>query len=428
MGLSTSQGLIEFLSSCPSSWHATNLAQKKLLEAGFIELRLSEQWRLQEGGRYLCRLNTGAMIAFIAKMQSNQLALLGCHTESPCLRVKANGFIQEDGVWMAHVEPYGSPILASWFFKDLGVCAQLLVDTPIGPVEKWVTIEEPIGILESPSIHLDRDLNQKGFAIDKQKHLKVLLGSKGSEHPLKSLLEEAAGGTILSHEIMLFALEKASFLHLDKEWIASWRIDNLASCAACVDALIGVQETNSFCTAVFANHEEIGSQTYSGAQSSNYLYLIRKAFEACSIPENRQLQMIHEGLFCSIDNAHGLHPCYSELFEPSHKPKLGLGPVVKYHPGGKYCTDAQSAARVQWLAKASNIPTQSFHIRADLTCGSTIGPLLSTALGIPGVDIGIPQLAMHATREVMHAKDYAYLVNLLKAFLTKLPKVQGAQL
>jgi aspartyl aminopeptidase len=426
---SLKQNLIDTFNHSPSSRHAVNRACARFLRAGFQELIFNEPWAIQPQKRYFSRIANGALLAFVASKKASRLALLGCHTDSPSLKLKQRGLVREEGFWIAHVEPYGNPILASCFYKDLGICAQLLVQGAEGPIEKWIILEEPIGILLSASIHLDRDINQKGFAPDKQKHLKVLIATESSneQHPLLSKLESLAQGPLLNFEIDFFVLEKAQTLHFDQNLLASWRIDNLASCEACVESMIGVQEPSTFSMALFANHEEIGSNTYSGAQSSRYLHLVHKALEATGFNSDERFSMIHKGLLCSIDNAHGFHPCYSELYEPHHKPLLGSGPVIKFHSGGKYATDASTSSIIQWIANRNKIPLQHFYMRSDLMCGSTIGPILSSLLGIPAIDIGVAQLAMHASRELLHLKDYQNLVSLLTHVLKELPSLQEDQ-
>lgn len=418
-----------FLNDCPSQWHASGFIDQELKKAGFKKLT-SFQGPYQESAGYYVEIGPGARLAFRAKSKASSLSLIGCHSESPMLRVKENGLFQEEGVWIAHVEPYGSPILASWMYKDLGLCARVISKTNKGLNERLINIAEPLGLLLSPAIHLDRDINQKGLVLDKQKHLKVLMGSAQTpKHPLLTKTEERMEGeNIFSYELYFYPLEKAKSLALDSQWIASWRIDNLASCSACLEALLeSSHDNNSPLTfTLFADHEEIGSQTYAGAASSRYRELIDEILLGLGYGSSQIAQLKSEALFYSVDGAHGLHPAYKELYETRHAPKLGEGVVVKVNPSGRYSSDARTIARLKWMAAKANLPLQSFHMRADLPCGTTIGPILCTSLGVEGVDIGLAQLAMHASREMMHLKDYEDLVSLLKlAHLHSAPCVQS---
>lgn len=407
--------LEKFLSHCPSQWQASQYITEKLENAHFKPLDMSQA--CEEGQGYWMDLGPGARLAFRARSQARHLSVIGCHTESPMLRIKEQGFLQEEGVWIAHVEPYGSPILASWMYKDLALCGRLLTETETGLSERFIHLNEPLGILLSPAIHLDREMNQKGLVPDKQKHLKVLLGNIQSEiHPLikrlQSLVKEEK---ILSHELYFYPLEKAQPLSLDPNWVTSWRIDNLASCAACLEALLltKTQTTSPLTLTIFADHEEIGSQTYSGAASNRYRETIDQILSWLGYIPLKQSRLKKEAFLYSVDGAHGLHPVYKELYEPHHAPRLGEGVVIKHNPLGRYITDARSAARLKWLASKADVQLQAFHMRADLPCGSTIGPILSTNLGMEGVDLGLAQLSMHASRELMHLKDYQDLVTLL---------------
>lgn len=410
--------LEHFLSFQPSQWHAALAIDRYLEQAGFEKLCL--QSAPIEGKGYWVEVGAGARVAFRAKTKSNSLALIGCHTESPMLRLKENGLLQEEGMALAHVEPYGSPILGSWMFKDLGLFARVMTETPTGVQEHLINIKEPIGILLTPAIHLDRDMNQKGLLIDKQKHLKVLLGNprEDGNHPLQEKIKQQIGNLpILQQEVFFYPLEKATSLSLDSQWVASWRIDNLASCAACLEALIesSVQASSPLAITFFADHEEIGSETCYGAASNRYSQILAEILSWLGYDSATMSQLKQNALLYSVDGAHGLHPVYKELYEPSHLPKLGQGVVIKFNPSGRYSTDGRSAAQLRWLANKANVPVQSFHMRADLPCGSTIGPILSTRLGVAGVDIGVPQLAMHASREMMHLGDYQQLKKLLMA-------------
>lgn len=417
VSLNTFPILKDLLNECPSQWHASQKIDFYLQKNGFEKASPHLNKAPKEGQGYFMEVGPGARIAFIARSKANSLSLIGCHTESPMLRIKENGFLQEEGIWMAHVEAYGSPILASWLFKDLGLCGRVLTQTATGIREHFINIKEPLGLLLTPAIHLDRDMNQKGLIVDKQKHLKVLLGSDNkAEHPLRLLLKKTIGEeSILDHELFFYPLEKASSLKLDPQWVASWRIDNLASCSACLEALIEsrLNDTSPLSITLFADHEEIGSETFSGAASQRYILAIENILSWLGYTNNESTLLKQKALLYSVDGAHGLHPSYKNLYEPSHLPKLGQGVVIKFNPSGRYSTDGRTAARLRWLAHQANVPLQNFHMKADLPCGSTIGPILSTHLGVEGVDIGLPQLAMHASREMMHLQDYQNLKRLL---------------
>lgn len=414
------QALLKLLASCPTSIHTSRYLIQQFEEAGFERLDESTPWKLRKNQRYVLPVGSGSVLAWTTPNKPSWLSLLGCHTESPMLRIKSHGFGKEEGYWTALVEMYGSPILSSWFFKDLGLAGRFFVRHKEGIKEHFVHFNEPIGILLSPAIHLQRDMNDKGLVIDKQKHLKVLLGNQGQHHPVEKRLLELAQlsgsfqDVILSHELYFYPLESPQTFSTDIQWLASWRIDNLASCGACLQSMIHSKpDPNVLAMALFADHEEIGSQTSSGAASGKYPELIERILQELGLASHEKAQMLSKGFLCSVDGAHGLHPVYNDLYEPLHKPKLGEGPVIKYNSSGRYASSAQSCAIIQWHATQARVPLQSFHMRADLPCGSTIGPILSTSLGLEGVDIGLPQLAMHASRELMHLGDYEKLVHLL---------------
>lgn len=431
------QELLDLLSYSPTSYHLCRNLKQRLEKSGFQLFKQDSSFKAKEGQGYFLEVGPGAMVAWVHQVKPLFLTLAACHTESPSLRIKADGFIWQNGHAMAHVEPYGSPILASWFFKDLKLAGRVVYEKEGKLFDDLLEIDESVGLLLSPAIHLDREIDTKGFAIDRQNHLKVLLTApvtaqgketdeKNREHPLLSAIlenlhkneksERRALIKLLSHDLHFYPLESAKTLFCDKQLIASARIDNVASVAAILGALeVARPNKDQLNIAIFADSEEIGSSTYGGAHSIRYLKILEKILQLTGLQEHEKEKLLESALLASVDGAHGLAPCYSELYEPYHTPILGKGPVLKYNYNGRYASDLKSIGQVKRHADKVKVPLQNFHMRADKPCGSTIGPILSTALGMPAVDLGVGQLAMHATRELMHLDDYKNLRELLKS-------------
>lgn len=417
--------LTHFLDQSPTPWHAVQELGNRLASCDFIPLDERLPWTLEPGKKYFVSRG-GALCAFILPSEKpKKITLLTAHTDSPALKIKPSPCFYRDHMAFLGVEVYGSPLLSSWLNRDLGIAGYAVVTNNQGePEEKLVFCDDLRLVIPQLAIHLDKEVNEKGLILNKQAHLCPLLGLFDPLPEASSLIEHLlrrhlSFHSLLSAELFLTPLESPQFLGYHNEMLASCRLDNLASVHACACALayLDTPSPHTLQMAVFWNHEEIGSHTHAGAHSPFLGDLLKRIEHLLGLNPEEAVLLKNRSLCLSIDMAHGLNPNYADKHDDAHTPRLGKGIAIKYNAQQKYASTATSAAPVIQACQALSIPHQTFVCRSDIPCGSTVGPIIAQTLGIPTVDIGIPQLSMHSIREVMACQDYLSLCQLLTHLL-----------
>ncbi|WP_424948032.1 M18 family aminopeptidase [Candidatus Spongiihabitans sp.] len=414
---------LNYLSRSPTPYHAVANIAETLETAGYSRLRESDSWPKLATGKYYLTRNDSALIAFkLAQPPAEHgFRLIGAHTDSPCLKIKPNAITVNHGYAKLGVEVYGGALLNPWFDRDLALAGRVTVQTKAGAIDNFlINIDQPIAFIPSLAIHLDREANEHR-GINKQTHLPAVIcradkDSRNFEALLKQWLQqqypELAPAKILAFELSLYDHQPPRLVGLEREFIASARLDNLLSCHAAVEALLNANQRSNQVIAL-NDHEEVGSASTSGAQGS----LLHSALSRiCAGDENLQ-RAISRSMLVSADNAHGVHPNYPEAHEPAHQPLINNGPVIKINHNQRYATNSETAAVFKAVCDDNKIPYQVVVVRSDMRCGSTIGPITATRLGVRTVDVGVPQLGMHSIRELAGVKDVAYLTTALKGFL-----------
>lgn len=416
---------IDFLNTSPTPWHAIKSIVEMLQSSGYNQLFEEETWLLKPNSKYFCIRNGSSLCAFITPNHfPKSIRILGSHTDSPGLKLKPNAEFKKENLLMLGLEVYGSPLITSWFNRDLGIAGRITYVDLQGNIKSAdIKIENAPVVIPQLAIHLDRSVNENGLMINKQNQLaaiaKIIDPDLTSDY-WKDLITPIYPDfvSLLSHDLFLFPLEKANFLGKDQQMIASYRIDNLSGVFASISSLISTKtNSNDLKIAVLWDNEEIGSETAQGAGSPFLLHLLERVCLSYSPSREDFLSLLRRSLCLSVDLAHATHPNYSDKHEPNHLIKMGGGIVLKYNAQQRYATDASSASSVVTLCQKEKIPFQHFVTRGDIPCGTTIGPIHSVITGISTVDIGIPQLSMHSAREILSCKDFHYLCQLLSAFL-----------
>ncbi len=410
--------LLAFLAASPSPFHAVSTAAARLGEAGFVRTELTDRWDAPiargfvEIGGTLIAWHTGELA------EPNQpFAILGGHTDSPTLRLKQNHDSVRDGVSMVALEPYGGPLLESWFDLDLGVAGRVVLHDG---AELLVRVDEPLLRVPRLAIHLDRD----GSKLDRQRHLDAACSL--TERPFLAELGERAGfdhSRVAGFDLMAFDLRAPERTGANGEFVASARLDNQVTCSAAVDALLAAAEigdSRARQVVVLFDHEEVGSTSERGADSTLLLNVLERLALAAGADREDFLRAIAGSVCLSGDMAHATHPNQPEKHEPLHRISLGKGPVLKVNQNLRYATDGRGAAFFARACAAAGVEMQRYVHRADLPCGSTIGPISSARTGILTIDVGAPQLAMHSAREMMAADDVAAYAKALAAFFGEL--------
>lgn len=422
------QELLDFLNASPTAWHAVDNVKKKLEEAGFTQLFEEEVWKLKPGGQYFVIRNGSSLCAFVIPLQKPDLAhVIGSHTDSPGFKLKPNPEFRRENMVMLGVEIYGGPLITSWLNRDLGIAGRVSYTDAKGKIcESLVRLDQHPVVLPQLAIHLDRQVNENGLLLNKQEHLNVLAGLVDDKSDKYSFLEDQlkeqlAYKDLLGFDLFLFPLEKASLIGINKQLIASYRIDNLNGVCASVAALYDSSQPSHNTLKVIAlwDNEEIGSDTAQGAGSPFLAHTIERVTLALKMSREEYLCLMQKSLCVSVDLGHALHPNYMEKHEANHRLLMQHGIIVKYNSQHKYASDARSGAKMIDLCKKNRIPIQKFVNRNDIPCGSTIGPIHAHNTGMATVDIGCAQLSMHSARELTACQDYSNMKVLLTAFLSQ---------
>jgi len=428
---SFNQGLLDYLTLSPTPFHAVDNTKAFLLDAGFELLNEADTWQLKPGGRYCVTRNDSSIIAFsLAKKNrvENGFHMVGAHTDSPCLKVKPNPNKKVKGYYQLGVEVYGGALLNPWFDRDLSLAGRVNYETKKGIIKNTLlNTNKPVAVIPSLAIHLDREANENR-TVNKQNHLAPILmleqGNKKDnfQELLLAMLREINNISdvkqVLDYELFFYDSQAAAITGLHDEFISSARLDNLLSCYVGLMALLNAKPNRS--TLLVCNdHEEVGSASTSGAQGPFLKSVLERLFDS---PEELT-RCLHNSMMVSADNAHGVHPNYPDKHDENHGPVLNQGPVIKLNANQRYATNSETSALFRQICQEAEENVQSFVVRSDMACGSTIGPITASELGVKTIDVGVPTFAMHSIREMAGSKDAFSLYKvLMKYFDHSAPK------
>lgn len=407
-----SRDLLHFISKSPSPFHAARGIKTAFVYDHAVELREEDDWEIEPGHKYVVTRNGSAVIAFaVPKEPARDFRIIAAHGDSPTFKIKEDPEIADGPYVRLNVEPYGGMIMSSWTDRPLTVAGRVIVREKGALVPKLVCPGKPLLVIPSLAIHMNREVNQ-GYHWNAQKDLLPLWGPVGGLSFMDVIAAEAkcAKEDILGHDLCLVPLVPGTMWGAENEYISSPRLDDLqCAFAAFRGYTMGKKEKHISVFALFDN-EEVGSGTRQGAGSSFLFDTILRLSAALGISQDRMLAMLARSFLISADNAHAVHPNHPAESDPVNRPVLNGGIVIKFNAQQKYCTDGWSAAHFRALCEEAKVPVQVFTNRSDRPGGSTLGNIAITKIGIPAVDIGLPQLAMHSSYETAGIKDTAYLV------------------
>ncbi len=405
----------------PTPYHAVATAVRELEAAGFSDAAPGEAPTV--GSQYLRR--GGALVAWTVAEHHNAgspARVVGAHTDSPNLRIKP----QPDagsGPWrQLGVEIYGGALLNSWLDRDLGLAGRVVVRSADGPTTRLVRDNRPLLRIPQLAIHLDREINDKGLLLNRQRHMAPIwaIGDGPSFGSYLAELAEVDESDVVSYDVMAHDTTPSALTGLDEQFFAAPRIDNLLSCFVGVDALLAASSApgSSIPMLCLFDHEEVGSVSTAGAASPLLGDVLDRIGAALGGDLESRAASRAASLVVSADGAHATHPNYADRHEPDHQIAVNAGPVLKINANQRYATDAETAAVFTLACEAAEVPMQRFVNRTDLACGSTIGPISAGQLGIPVVDAGCAQLAMHSAREMAGSHDPAMFLAALTVLLS----------
>ena len=416
--------LCAFLGRATTPFHAVREMSAQLEAAGFTELREAQVWQTQPGGRYYLHRNGSSLVAFVVGSDSppqGGMRMVGAHTDSPCLMVKPNPEKTAQGYFQLGVQVYGGALLNPWFDRDLSLAGRVSFRTSTDELRSaLIDFRDPVATIPSLAIHLDRDVN-KQRSINAQKHLPPVLCQLGQGESLEfrellqqRVCEEHEGcdvASVLDFELAFYDTQPASLIGLRGEFIAAARLDNLLSCFTGLRALCEADAAVSSLL-VCTDHEEVGSQSAIGAQGPLLSSVLRRLVDG----EQEYVALTDRSLMISADNAHGIHPNYADRHDESHGPRLNAGPVIKVNANQRYASNSETAGLYKMISAQEQVPVQSFVVRSDMACGSTIGPITAGATGVRTLDIGVPTFGMHSIRELAGSEDAYSLFRVLRRF------------
>jgi aspartyl aminopeptidase len=423
---SAAEGQCAFVDAAPSPFHVAASVADRLVEAGYQLLEETDAWP-SAPGRYVV-VRAGSVVAWstsAARGPDTPFRVVAGHTDSPNLRVKQQASSTRFGWQMLHLEAYGGALLNSWLDRDLGLSGRVTIRDPgarHGLRQELVRVDEPLLRLPQLAIHLSED--RKGVTLDPQRHLDAVWGIGASSRSFTDFLAERLDtdpADLFGWELMTHDLVPSGLVGRDRDLLSAPRLDNQGTCYAGLEAMLeatGDQQVVGLVPVlVLFDHEEVGSMSERGAFSD----LLREVLERIVLTaggDRQQLMRAVAGSMCaSGDMAHATHPNHPERHEPNHRIEVGGGPVLKVHYNQRYATNAVGAAAFALACEQAGVPLQRYMHRADLPCGSTIGPITSARTGLQTVDVGAPQLAMHSARELMGAADVVQYADALTAFL-----------
>jgi len=413
-----------FLDKSPSPFHAVTAMQCALQEQGFNHLDPGASWSIGDRDKALVIRNDSSLIAFrmgSAPLSESGVRMIGAHTDSPCLRIKPTPDVRRSGFHQLGVEIYGGVLLAPWFDRDLSIAGRVTCSDTTGQrLSLLIDFKKPIVTIPSLAIHLNRDIH-KNRTINPQQELVPMLCdlTDQSEAGFRELLlnqihQEHPGANVQAvtdYELSCYDTQGAQQVGLRGDFLASARLDNLLSCYTGLRSLLDAQGEQAILL-VCNDHEEVGSASAAGAQGP-FLHTVLERL--CGDGET-MARVLARSLLISADNAHALHPNYENKHDPQHQPRLNGGPVIKFNANQRYATNSETASVFRGLCARADVPVQSIAMRSDMACGSTIGPITSTVLGVDTVDVGAPQLGMHSIRETTGWHDPVLLYRALKEF------------
>lgn len=414
-----------FIDASPTPFHAVAEMTRRLAASGFTELHERDHWQLAPGDqRYVVR-DGGSVVALrvgSAPLAAVGARLVGTHTDSPTFKVRPRFDVRRAGYRLVGVEPYGALLAHTWLDRELTVAGRLAVRSGAGVTMHRVILPGAALRLPSLAIHLDRSVRE-GLVLDPQRQLVPVWGPDQATGPglLEALADAAAVdvGDVLGHDLVLADTQPSVATGADGSWVAAPRLDNLGSCHSGTLALLAAEPGAHTAVLVANDHEEVGSGSAEGARGSFLADVLARLVAATGGSDPQDLhRAVAASRLVSADMAHALHPNYADRHEPSHAPALGGGPVLKLNANQSYATDAGSGGWFAARCADAGVPLQHFVSRADLPCGSTIGPLTATRLGIATVDVGSPVLGMHSCRELASAADVPLMVAALTACLS----------
>lgn len=407
--------LLTFIDQSPSPFHAVDTLAKTLSAAGYTRLSESSPWHLAPGGKYFVTRNGSSLLAFrIPRADFTGFLFSASHSDAPTFRVKENAEMESpDGYLRLNTEGYGGMLCAPWLDRPLTVAGRALVQKGNTIETRLVYVDRDLLMIPNVAIHMNREANN-GYKYDLKCDMVPLLGLGKSKGAFKAAVAQAAAcapADILGWDLVLSPRQKGLIWGMENEFISSPRLDDLQCAYGCFQGFLTAADSDSVPVFALLDNEEVGSRTKQGADSTFLSDLVDRI---CAALGRDRAIAVANSFLVSADNAHAVHPNHPEYADPTHRPAMNNGLVIKH--GSRYATDGAAQAVFAALCRKAGVPVQQFFNRSDLAGGGTLGNIANAHVSMNTVDIGLPQLAMHSCFETAGVKDTDYLIQAMAAY------------
>ncbi len=413
--------LMAFLDASVSVYHAAAYLANILEDAGYNRLYENENWKLTAGGKYYLIRGGTAVLAFrVPEITPKGFLMSASHSDRPTFKVKENAELTGKYTRLA-TEKYGGMLMAPWLDRPLSIAGRVMVETADGVQSRLVNIDRDLMIIPNVAIHMNRQANE-GYKWNPAVDTLPLLGGANAAGKLNDLLEEAAGGEILGHDLYLYVRQKSSVWGINEEYISSAALDDLQCAWACTRGFLNAEDGNSIPMLCVFDSEEVGSSSVQGAASKLLESAISRICASLGLEEE---VMLANSFMISADNAHALHPNHPEFADANNAPVVNGGVVLKFNANQRYSTDGVSAAVFRMVCQKAGVNVQTYCNRADIPGGATLGNISLSHVSVPTVDIGLPQFAMHSCYETAGVQDAIDLEKVMEAYYAGSLEVAG---
>ena len=405
--------LLQFIKESPTQFHAVEAMAGRLLDAGYVELKEKDEWKVVPGMKAFVTRNHSSLIAFsVPEVVPYCFRIMASHSDSPMLRIKEKPEMSCENAYVKlNVEKYGGMLLATWFDRPLSAAGRVVAEVDGELKEILVDVDRDILMVPSLAIHMNRQVNESS-SWNAQKDMLPLFTMNQDKDSFMKLIAEAAGVAeeqILDHELYVYNRVPGTIWGLEEEFVSAQRLDDLQCAFSSLTGFLKGEKKNAICVHAVMDNEEVGSGSKQGAASTFLRDVLMRINGGLGRSYEDYLRSLAASFMVSGDNAHAVHPNYADKADPVNRPYLNRGIVIKYNGNQKYCTDAWSGAMFKKICKEAEVPYQTFFNRSDIVGGSTLGNISNTQVALDTVDIGLPQLAMHSSYETAGVKDTYYL-------------------
>ena len=416
----TTENLIDFIQKSPSCYHVAENFVLMLQEHNFRKLSEFQPWKLEEGGQYFVVRGDSSLIAFkIPKKDFNNFQIIASHSDSPSFKIKEKEELSVDGHYIElNTEKYGGMLCAPWFDRPLSVAGKAVVRCSNTFETRLVNIDRDLVMMPNVAIHMNRQAND-GYVYHAQKDMIPLFGDETAKGMFRKMIAkqiDAKEEDILGADLFLYNRMPGTIWGANREYFSSTKLDNLQCAYASMIAFLNSGNPDSVSVCCIFDNEEVGSTTKQGADSTLLLDTLQRINSCLTRNPEEYKIAIASSFMLSADNAHAVHPHHLDKADPTNRPYMNHGPVIKYNANQKYTTDSISGAIFKAICDNAGVPCQTYVNHSDLPGGSTLGSIANTHVSLNTVDIGLAQLAMHSPYETAGVKDTWYMITAMREF------------